>query len=316
MFPNATVASPANLQSQSALLSLPGEIKNKIYRFCLTGNGGAFIDVVPGDPRPTDGAAPVVGMNVLRTCRKAYHECDRRPLFTDNRYTFTTAGCCQRFFDSLGDAYSPYVRDVEISTCRIRYKDPDVFLAWCDYFGQKDRNPAPNSLRAQACKLRSLRLNVETCPDIDPTFPPLCLVLLQTLAKEIGGGLERFVVVGGMGVTKEAPWAPSQFFTGANFLTFNVPVEMIKMMWPIVDRVDDDQKVIRWKRKGKKMHLEVVSKRYLLEYVDEEWTGVCVEKKSADAWPESGSCTWYTYQNRNFKVADAAVPRINPSAAG
>jgi hypothetical protein len=71
-----TVALPANLQPQSTLVNLPAEIKHQIFKACLT-----FDDVI-SDPTVSGGtqrrAVQSLNVAILQTCRRLYHEIDRR----------------------------------------------------------------------------------------------------------------------------------------------------------------------------------------------------------------------------------------------
>lgn len=89
------------------------------------------------------------------------------------------------------------------------------------------------------------------------------------------------------------------------------PDDLVPRLWSAVQG-SDETKVIRWVRKSGKIHLEVVSTAYLLKCVDGNWSIPSSRSSHTDAWPESGSCTIFGYENRNSEDAELRTKEINP----
>ncbi|PVH97611.1 hypothetical protein DM02DRAFT_486555, partial [Periconia macrospinosa] len=290
-----TIAPPTNLQHQSPLLSLPGEIKNIIYSYTLSDPERPFVDVIPGVSREADAdeSLPNVGVQLLQTCRRAYHEINPRVLFTHNYFRFTSLSSTKKFFEALEHEQRPLVRDVEIDVRKLSSNDySSVAHEWVQFLAEKMGAwvGAARALRDDAWKLKCLRLNFTAWPVIPVRRADMWELLGAFLwsFKRKGLELERVVVIGasrGAGMAKRDPWSPAHFVGGDDVGTKYI----IPQMWKAVCPAEDPQKVIRWERKDGRLYLEVVSIRYLKSHVDETWTGPCSNKTRTDPWPENGS---------------------------
>jgi hypothetical protein len=123
-------------------------------------------------------------------------------------------------------------------------------------------------------------------------------------------GLERIVVVGASkekGTTMCEPWSPVHFVGGDDV----GPDDLVQRMWNTIRSSDHLNNVVRWERCEGRLYLEVVSRAYLWKHVDRHWVEPCARENHTETWPENGSCTWSSYQNRNGPT----IKGINPSAA-
>ena len=72
-----TITYSDNLQTQSNLIQLPQEIKDIIFDLCFTSDG-VIVDPTPNSGSSKGDVRRRMGVNLLQTCRKLYHETDRR----------------------------------------------------------------------------------------------------------------------------------------------------------------------------------------------------------------------------------------------
>ncbi|KAF2192798.1 hypothetical protein K469DRAFT_735672 [Zopfia rhizophila CBS 207.26] len=275
---SAVVASPENLQLQSSLLHLPGEIKNIIYDHCFTADR-PIVDPAVTSSKSDHQSVPILGIALLQTCRFVYHEADRRSLFARNTFRFTSVDRVRSFVNTLRPAHSALISDIEIDARKVHSDHPGISREWLHYLSWGDSMWAKTlgSLRVDAPGLRCLR------------------DLLRGLILNVEG-LERIVVIGtskGAAMARREPWSSVHFFGGDDVGSD----DLVQRMWATLRESDDLKKVIRWHRSDGKMHLEVVSKAYLIKHVDRNWTEPPMRKKHTDPWPENGVCSWLAYQN-------------------
>lgn len=305
-------ASPANLQTQSRLVQLPQEIKHLIFNLCFTADG-AIVEPMPNSG-PSNGDVPRrMGVNLLQTCRRLYHETDRRSLFTQNTFRFSTVDRMSAFLKSLGPVHSACIRDVEIDAQRLHSNHPGLAREWLQYlsWGNGQWDKSLGSLHADAPGLKCLRLNFESWPRIALKRVELWNQLRNMLAKT--EHLERIVVSGsskGAAMAKRAPFSPVHYVGGDD-----VGVDdLVPRMWSAVGAANQS-KVVRWTRHDGKLELEVVSIPYLLKDIDPYWHGPSVRRSHTDPWPENGSCTLFGYENRDSDVTEPTTKGLNPSAS-
>lgn len=309
---SSTIAYPDNLQIQSSLIQLPQEIKNIIFDLCFTSDG------VVVEPNPNTGSSKGdvhcrMGVNLVQTCRKLYHETDRRPLFARNIFRFSTVDRMSTFLRSLNPIHSACIRDVEIDAQSMNSNHSGLAREWLQYlsWGNGPWDRVLGSLHADAPGLKCLRLNFESWPKIAMKRVELWNQIRNMLAKI--EGLERVVVTGaskGAAMAKRSPFSPVHFVGGDDVGSD----DLVSRMWSAVG-TSDEAKIIRWTRHDGKLELEVVLLSHLLKHVDPCWYGPSVRESYTDAWPESGSCTWFGYENRNSDVTEPATKGFNPSAA-
>ncbi|CAO2657694.1 Nn.00g038200.m01.CDS01 [Neocucurbitaria sp. VM-36] len=206
-----TVIAPTeNLQSQSPFVQLPTEIKHIIYGLCFVSDH-SIIDPIVGctGARLERGVASTTGISLLQTCRRIYHDADRRPFFAHNTFRFTSADRVRTFFHSLPIGHGVCVQDVEIDVRRMNSDHPGLAREWLRYlaWGRDSIGRTSDSLRSDAVGLKCLRLNFEAWPII-AMFRTELWELLRNMLSKIEG-LERIVVVGaskGRGMARKAPW--------------------------------------------------------------------------------------------------------------
>jgi len=293
----ATVALPANLQPQSTLVNLPAEIKHQIFKACLTS------DDVISDPTVCGATQrrPARSLNVAisQTCRRLYHEIDRRPLFSQNTFRFTSVETARSFLKTLDNAYRESVYDIEID---VRKVDTSLASDWLRYlaWGNGPWDSTSCSLQIDAPSLKILRLNFESWPRVSMFRTELWVLLRQMMATV--RSLERIVVIGasrGQAMARRDPWSPAHF-VGATDVDFD---DLVPRMWKCVE-APAEEKIIRWGRKDGRLSLEVVSKNHLLTHVDGTWHAPSVRGQSEGCWSENGSCLWSDYERNYLKVMD------------
>lgn len=310
--PSITIAPPESFQLQSALVRLPTEIKHMIYAYCFV-TTDPIVDPVKRSVRPKDVTKSLLGVNLLRTCRRLYYEADRRPLFASNTFGFTTVDSSRCFFRSLSEGLSASVQHIEIDARKVHADHPAIAREWLHYLAWGGGSWAKilGSLREDAPGLKTLRLNFTSWPTIAVIRAELWNLLRSMLLQV--EGLERIVVIGaskGIGMAKREPWSPVHFVGGDDVGSD----DLVQRMWRAVGESNDLSKVIRWHRENGRIELEVVNKAYLAKKVDKNWSGPSIRKSHTDPWPEHGSCTWLAYQNRNSDVLESTTKGINPSA--
>lgn len=306
------IATPENLQLQSPLARLPAEIKHIIYNLCFQTDVPIVDPVVSSSSDQAKGQVnPALGLSLLQTCRRMYHEADRRPLYFQNRFRFTTLDCMRAFLNSLDVAYRSCVEDVDIDFCNLSSDSSVITREWQQYLSC-GKAETLGSLRIDAPGVKCVRLNFTSWPTI-PMFRTELWNLLRNLVSNLEG-LDRIVVVGaskGRGMAKKAPWSPVHFVGGDDVGSDDLVSKMRSAV-----RGSDSSKTIRWVREDGKLHLEVVSTDYLLHCVDKSWKGPSQRSKHTDAWPHSGSCSIPGYDNRDSDVTEPRTKGVNPSAAG
>lgn len=306
-----TIAYPNNLQTQSRLVQLPQEIKNLIFDLCFAADG-AIVEPIPNNGPSNGDVSRRMGVNVLQTCRRLYHETDRRSLFTQNTFRFNTVDRMSTFLRSLTPVHAACIWDVEIDAQSMHSNHPGLAREWLHYlsWGNGQWDKVFGSLHVDAPGLRCLRLNFESWPKIAMKRVELWNQLRNMLSKI--EGLERVVVAGaskGASMAKRAPFSPVHYVGGDD-----VGVDdLIPHMWSTVG-APDGSKIVRWTRQDGRLDLEVVSMPYLFNNVDPYWHGPSVRKSHLDPWPENGSCTLFGYENRDSDVTEPTTKGLNPSA--
>lgn len=128
-----SILPPTNLQPQSPFLRLPAEIHHIICGYAFTAKDPIV------DPRTHTSSArldsevhPPLGTALLQTCRRLYHEIDRRPLFAQNVFRFTTAERMRSFVKQPDTACN--ILDLEIDFQRLDSDQPEIAREWLRVF--------------------------------------------------------------------------------------------------------------------------------------------------------------------------------------
>ncbi|KAF1838504.1 hypothetical protein BDW02DRAFT_388935 [Decorospora gaudefroyi] len=183
------VARPDNLQLQSALLLLPAEIKHLIFDLCLI-TEVPILDPGCAGGRGDEPPRSTWGVTLLRTCRRAYREVDRRALFAHNIFRFTSPDRMRTFLHSLQVKDRTHIKDIEIDVRGLHSDHPHLAQDWLHYL---DRDTT-GSLHMDAVGLKCLRVNLEAWPVI-PMFRFELRQFLRRMLSQVRG-LRRVVVVG------------------------------------------------------------------------------------------------------------------------
>jgi len=155
---------PGNLQPQSALLQLPAEIKHIIFGLCFVADTPIIDPRIDGSRTREDNAVRTTpGAALLQTCRRTYHEIDRRPLFAQNTFRFSNLTGMRAFLHALPVEYRTRIQDIEIDLRELNSDRPHLAREWLQYVALA-KNGGFNSLRADATGLRCLRINLESWP--------------------------------------------------------------------------------------------------------------------------------------------------------
>lgn len=289
------MSEPRNQQLQSRLVSLPPELKNMIFSYCFVAEK-CIVDPSQSSPRHGNQSTQNLGLGLLRTCRRIYYETDSRPLYSQNRFHFTTIDKLRCFLDSIANAHKILIRDVEIDARRVHADHPGIGREWLQYlaYGGGTWSKTLGSLRSRAPGLKCLRLNVEQWPDI-PMFRVELWNLLRSMLLQLNG-LDKIVIIGSKDVDcwhKEEPWSSSHFVGGSNVESN----DLVQQMGQAVEG-PDSEKVIRWTRNYRGLELEVMSRRFRIEEIDKPWVEITSATGIIDPWPQYGFCTWIAYQSR------------------
>jgi hypothetical protein len=161
---STVIPPPSNLQPQSALLQLPAEIKHFIYGLCFVADAPIIDPRIENSKSRQDGmTCTTPGAALLQTCRRTYHEVDRRPLFSQNTFRFSNLTRMRDFLHALPIDYRTRIHDIEIDLRELNSDRPHIAREWLQYTAL-DKNEESGSLRADAAGLRCLRVNLEAWP--------------------------------------------------------------------------------------------------------------------------------------------------------
>ncbi|KAF2146293.1 uncharacterized protein K452DRAFT_108686 [Aplosporella prunicola CBS 121167] len=310
--------SPDTFTHQSPFLSLPGEIRNRIYSFALRASASAapITDAVARSaalPPSPHHHVPDLGVGLLRTCRLIHAEAPIAHLYATNTFRFTSVSHCRGFLRGLPDWLRARVADLELDVRDAAPRSPDgVNREWAQYLAWSTGVWAEKlgSLRVDAPGLRVLRLNFEQWPRIDVSRRHLWDILRRLLCNV--EGLERVVLRGsfakGTAMERREPWDPV-YYVG----TDDVPTDdIVEQMWGMVAGGDD--KIIRWEREAGRVALEIVSLEHLRK-TNHASIELVHRTKTTDVWPASGACTLDDYKQRKDPLYFASSSRrLNPIA--
>jgi hypothetical protein len=302
----ANIAPPDNLQPQSALLQLPSEIKHIVFNLCLVS------DTPISDPQiacysngqhkgPVNNRAS--WLSLIWTCRRIYHEVDRRPLFANNTFRFSNLETMRTFLQALPANYSTRIQDIEIDLRTLNSDYPHLTREWLQYLAWKKDERKP-SLRTDTGGLKCLRLNLEAWPVI-----PMYRCELWNVLRNILQGfadIERIVVTGtsrGKTMAQKAPSSPVHFVGGDNVGSD----DLISRMSECVVARPGSHKMVKWLRKHGKLHLEVVSTACAEENTSKQLTG-------SDTWPLNGFCAVSDYEQCYPNGKRSAGLELSPNA--
>jgi len=109
-------------QSQSILFTLPAELRQEIYKKCLTALRPITNPATTLLVSATVKDIPPLGVSLLRTCRRIYNEVDTSTLYIANTFRFTRPVICSWFLNHISHVHRTCVRGI---TCDLREVDID-----------------------------------------------------------------------------------------------------------------------------------------------------------------------------------------------
>lgn len=136
-------------------------------------------------------SSSLLGLALLQTCQRLYYESDRRPLFAQNAFRFTTANNAKAFLKIVDHRQ---INDLEIDIRRLHADHPSLAREWLQYLAWEPEEKAHSSLRVDAPALKTLRLNFASWPRV-PIFRAELWRLLRDMMSRVRD-LERIVVIG------------------------------------------------------------------------------------------------------------------------
>ncbi|RMZ72927.1 ethyl tert-butyl ether degradation ethd [Pyrenophora seminiperda CCB06] len=287
----AMITPPENLQLQSALLRLPAEIKHMISGLCFTTEAPIDVDCLQGERGVMPSAAP--GLSLLQTCRRIYHEADRRPLFARNTFRFSNLETLTGFLLALPVEHRMWVQDIEIDMRNLDSDRDHITRGWLQYLATA-KNKTDSSLRIDAPGLKCIRINLEAWPVI-PMFRIELWGVLRSMLSELRD-LERIVVTGasrGRGMGRQPPCSPVHFVGGDNVGTNDL---LLRMSNCVIGHQNTD-KMVKWTREEGTLKLEVFSRLLLRERDEKHGSESPRGHDLAGVWPLNGSCTVSAYDN-------------------
>ncbi|KAH9866426.1 hypothetical protein IAQ61_008431 [Plenodomus lingam] len=133
-----SIPSPTNLQLQSPFVQLPAEIQHVICGFAFAANDPIVDPKTNASSTQLDSELhPPLGIALLQTCRRLYHDVDRRPLFAQNVFRFTTVDRLQSFIKQVDTTRN--ILDLEIDFRRLDSDKPEIAQEWLRTCGSLDK---------------------------------------------------------------------------------------------------------------------------------------------------------------------------------
>lgn len=103
-----------NPQHQSRLVSLPGELRNEIYRLSLCSSASITNPYFGDSIRPHHIEIPRLGSALLRTCKTIHNEINSLILLESNTFVFTRVSHIHAFFARLSRQQARLIRSITI----------------------------------------------------------------------------------------------------------------------------------------------------------------------------------------------------------
>lgn len=281
-------------QTLSPLLSLPAELRNRIYRFVLVAENTVF-DPSHVKSDVAHGPTPSINTALIRTCRQTYAEADLITLFSRNKFGFTSPHIARDFFGRLPKVQRRLVSDVEFDIKHVDDRIPDVAADWMRYLQCSTSQAVVNgfSLDQDVPNLQVLRLNFESWRFISTKKSHLW-EMLRRMLKSVRG--LRSVIVTGAGrgawMEKQDPWS-CVHYVGTDHAGQD---DLVERMAASVGSPGEEDKVIVWNRADGKISLEVTTesnarhRHYLAQAYD--------DRKMLEPLPPNGCCTIEFYTMR------------------
>ncbi|KAF2741769.1 hypothetical protein M011DRAFT_413834 [Sporormia fimetaria CBS 119925] len=285
-----SIEPPENMQPQSALMSLPNELKDMIFGYSL------ILDVEVNDAAMESSTTwhPVQnsGLKLVGTCRLAYYESDRRLFFSVNTFAFTNIQRLGCFLEAIGPENAAALRHLEISI-RDVYRRGDhggITEEWLGYLrnASSPYGQILTSLNTLCPNLRTLSLDFVAW-GLLPLFRKELWTLIERMLVQVQN-LERVTVTGASldyGTFVE-PWSPTHFVGAVE--PPDTEGDLILAMWRAVARSHEPTRMIRWQRERGRVTLEVGPQPDC-----DASSAVDILEYATTGWPEIGYCSLEQY---------------------
>jgi hypothetical protein len=279
---------------------LPGELRDQIWAYALTTLKPIVdpsLSPVLKSPSHPD---PTLGAPLLRTCKRIHAEVSLVPLYSHNRFSFTSAFSSHHFLSTHRDNQAP-IWDVEIDMREVTDAYSSTEREFIQYLSWKaDENSAwmqqTGGLCIDAPHLKTLRLNIERWRFSES------LRTIQLVQEMLRGPkeLERIIITGADGSAllfgaKEryiAKWGPV-IFTG--IMIFGKLAGIVQWMAACV-KGERHQSIVRWSKEKTAVSLEVICREtYTKEF---GWAGYERAMSATAQNAESGCCSLLEYERR------------------
>lgn len=292
-------------QEKCPLFSLPGELRNMIYRLALAADD-PFTDpsIRPISKSTLEDSGlqviksrhnlvPTTGIQLLRTCKRMAAEVDVRSLFASNTFRFTSQTHAHRFLRLVGPTRAACVRDVEMDVRDFSLSDPMFAAAMSSYltFTEGVWSKKQGTLVADAPRLQTLKLDFSAWSK--GAMPRA--MLWDTLRKLLANirGVERIVVRGvckSPWMASREPWA-AMHFCGLDEVYKN---DLVELLWNAVGHDETDEKLICWSRRNGGLELDVSSYDYLSKTAAQP-RPIAILGIPNERLPPNGSCDLSSY---------------------
>lgn len=278
-------------QTQSPLFLLPGELRNEIYKHCLTSSRLITDPCVPGRSgyricsRRHD--IPPLGVAILRTCQRAFYEAPVHLLYTSNVFRFTTSTHAHWFFIRLGAELGALIKNVQIDL----YSEREVTVRreWCRYLAWDFEEPCirpgtAGKLCSDALALQALSLDIGR--EVDWGF-------LET-ALDGPKRLSRISVRGDKSIDSEKNLSTSLVGTDDTWIRPNPITRPFIISAAGCVAGEPEEKLVKWEKMNGHISLEVVNQRALTRA--ERNTPLTILKDTKDI-PSTGFSTLVEFES-------------------
>jgi hypothetical protein len=279
---------------------LPGELRDQIWAHALTSPEPIVDASIPPVLNSRSHSIPILGVPLLRTCKRIYAEASLAPLYSQNRFRFTNPCTIHHFLSRHQDNPAP-ILDVEIDMREVSdaYSSTEreliQYLSWAkddsSVWAQK-----LGGLCVDAPHLKTLRLNIERWR-FSESLRTIQLVQELLRAPE---ELERVIITGADGSellfgAKDKyieHWGPV-IFTG--IMLFGKLAGMVQWMAACL-KGERDQTIVRWSKEKTAVSLEVICREAFTKEVG--WVGYEKVMAATAQTVESGCCSLAEYERR------------------
>lgn len=294
-------------QTQSPLLSLPGELRNQIYALTLTSSSPITNPTLGRCIRPNHKKIPLLSIPLARTCRLIHAELPTTTLYKENEFRFTRVAHVHAFFSQLPQhlkrlvtAITIDLREADQFTCGSVNGDI-VAAEWMHYLTCSDN---AHHMGVWCTKLPTLRGDVPHLCSLHLCLngwqPQYCngghagWKCLQELLRKVKG-LDEVILTGhNMDTWRLSscpkPWSLGLWFPPGRWV-MTLEEGLVEFLWGVVrEEESGERKVLAWKWSGARLRVEVKVNR------DARKAGV--SEFVAGRLPEEGETDWEQYHEK------------------